>query len=146
MANRDGCAVLRFLGDLFDCPSLKPTKPKTYMLVLRVGPVRDRTDITPPNRKGFLMADQITTQQEFDVSISNIKDARGNDAKIDGVPVWETSDDSSLDAEGAATVTVTADGRQGEEVVAITGVLSVVVAPADAVVFDLVAGEVRDRT
>lgn len=104
---------------------------------------------------------KLQPQQEAEARLVNIVDARGRPARFDGVPTWESSVPGtvdlrpaadglscligSLDAEGAATVTVTGDARQGEEVVPITGVLSVVVAAGDVAVFEIAAGEARDR-
>jgi len=109
------------------------------------------------------MADPVHIQinEEFDASITGVVDADGNPTELDGVPTWETSDAAvvdlrvaedgmsaivgSLDVLGGATVTVRADGRHGEEMLELIAVLSVVVAPADAVVFDLAVGETRPR-
>lgn len=104
---------------------------------------------------------KLQPQQEAEARLVNITDARGRPARFDGVPTWESSAPGtvdlrpaadglscligSLDAEGAATVTVTGDARQGEEIVPITGVLSVVVAAGDVAVFEIAAGEARDR-
>lgn len=109
------------------------------------------------------MADPVTLQmqQEFTASISGIVDAEGNPTSLDGAPTWETSDETiadlrvapdgmscivgSLDTMGAATITIRADGRHGPEVVELIGMLSIIVAPADAVVFDVTTGAVTDR-
>lgn len=109
------------------------------------------------------MADpvKLLAGQQITVTIS-AKDARGHAGDIDGVPVWVSSDDSIVDVRvaddglsgiigsfeefGAFTVTVTADARDGEEVVPLIGVISGVVAQAEAVLFDVSVGEPVDRT
>lgn len=107
-------------------------------------------------------AQHLQQQQEFDASISSVKDARGRDTTFDGVPVWDSSDPSivdlrvaddgmsavvgSLDTDGTATITITGDGRQGPDTVTVMAVISVIVAPGDVAVFDVTPGEIRDRT
>lgn len=84
------------------------------------------------------------------------KDAKGNAAKIDGVPQWQTSDatiatvvqgtdDSSATIRatgvvGGCTVSVTADADLGEGVSPIVGVLQVNVSAGSAVTVDISVG------
>lgn len=82
-------------------------------------------------------------------------DAKGNPAKVDGVPAWTNSDDTAgvltvaadgLSAEfvagmpGVTQVTVTADADLGAGVRAISGVLDIQVEPGEAVTLDIKAG------
>ncbi len=87
-------------------------------------------------------------------------DANGNDAPVDGVPVWISTSDASVltmnvaadgmsafavsvdGAQGVATVTVTADAHIGAGVTNISGSLDVAVMnrPLEAVGVQLTAG------
>lgn len=109
------------------------------------------------------MADPVhlTLNDEFDVTLENIRDADGAPATFDGVPGWATTDATiadlrvaadglgaivgSLTTYGAATITITGDARQGSEVVPKIAVISVIVAPGDVDVFDATVGPVRPR-
>lgn len=158
MDQSEGCQLLAILARIFRCPGPRPI---TTTILLRLGPVRARTSTLP--QKGDPMADPVHIQadQEFLATISGILDAEGNPTTLDGVPTWESSDETLVDlrvaadglsaivgsftGQGGATVTVRADGRHGPDVVELIGVLSVIVAPADAVVFDFDVGPVTDR-
>jgi hypothetical protein len=82
------------------------------------------------------MAD-INTDQNFPNAALAITDARGRPAKVEGVPVWASSDETVLSvtaaadgmsavvdtvAAGTARITVSADADLGAGVVEITGV------------------------
>jgi len=101
--------------------------------------------------------------QEFDAAVTGVVDASGAPTTFDGIPVWESTDEDvagiqaaadgmsalvySTDTDGTATVTVTGDGKHGEDVVPIVAVMTVIVssAPEDVAVFEITAGEARDR-
>lgn len=104
---------------------------------------------------------QLNPRQEADAAIVGVVDANGNPATFDGAPTWVSSDPAivdlrvaddgmsaivgSLDAFGAATITVTGDGRHGPDVVPLTAVLSVLVTEPDVAVFDISVGAARPR-
>lgn len=82
------------------------------------------------------------------------KDARGNPAPLDGVPVWTVANPAvatltvspdGLTAEvvavglGSTQVNVTADARIGPDVREISGVLDVQISPAEAVTLGITA-------
>lgn len=83
-------------------------------------------------------------------------DAVGNPAKVDGVPVWETSAPSIVTLEvaadglsavastegplGAVRITVTADADLGAGIETITGVLDIEVIASKAVSLSITAG------
>lgn len=136
-------------------------QPVTNTMALFLGPVGPRSDLTAPRSSDMADPVRLMQMQEFTATIGGIKDAQGREAALDGVPGWVSSDASivdvrpaddgmsalvgSLGIDGAATITATADGRAGEEVLPVIAVMSVVVAPGDAVVFEITAGEVTDR-
>ncbi len=82
------------------------------------------------------MAD-VTTDQFFDNVMLAITDSTGAPAKVDGVPVWASSDETVLTAvaaadgmsavvetvaAGVARISVSADADLGAGIVALTGV------------------------
>lgn len=85
------------------------------------------------------------------------RDARGNPAPVDGIPVWEISDPSlaslvpsadglsayitALGGVGHAQVKVSADARMGPDVRTITGILELELVPAEAITLGITAGE-----
>lgn len=79
----------------------------------------------------------VTTDQHFPTVSLSIKNARGQDAPVDGVPVWASSDETVLTVTaagdgmsavvdtvgpGTARISVTADADVGAGVVEIVGV------------------------
>lgn len=101
------------------------------------------------------MALILTDIQKVSLSISP-KSAAGNPAAVDGVPVWQVSDENVLSLQtaedgmsavvsttgqlGTAQVSVSADADLGEGVQTITGVLDVEVKASAAVTLDISAG------
>ena len=94
------------------------------------------------------MSQQITNEQEFDLTIT-FETAAGNPAIVTGIPVWTISDGAvatlavaadglsavvSSGAPGVATITVTAQTASGGTVVG-TFDVSVVLAEAGRIVF-----------
>ena len=82
------------------------------------------------------MAD-INTDQNFPNAVLAISDSRGRPVRVDGSPVWASSDETVLSvtasadgmsavidtvAAGTARITVSADADLGAGIVAITGV------------------------
>lgn len=78
-----------------------------------------------------------TTDQNYPSAVLSIKDDKGRAAKVDGVPVWASSDETVLTAvaaadgmsgvvntvaPGTARITVSADADLGAGVIPITGV------------------------
>jgi len=102
-----------------------------------------------------LMAITLTDTQKVSVSITPV-DAKGNAARVDGVPFWSTGDlsvlavvpaDNGLSAEvfalgplGVTQVIVTADADLGEGVKPITGILDVTVIGGEAVALTVNTG------
>lgn len=90
----------------------------------------------------------VTTDQNFpNVSLS-IKDDKGRDAKVDGIPVWASSDETVITAvasadgmsgvvntvaPGTARVTVSADADLGAGVIPIIGVSEDIIVTAGSV-------------
>lgn len=101
------------------------------------------------------MAITITDNQKFKVSIQPV-DAKGNPARVDGVPFWAVGDmsilanvtaDDGMSAEifalgplGTTQVTVTADADLGEGIKEITGILDVTVIGGEAVALTISTG------
>jgi len=153
-----GCDMLRALLRMFECDS-SGTQPA--FVTLRVGSVRPRTDLPYPEGDDAMAVTVLGTRDEFDLSLTNIRDARGRPTSFDGIPTWQSSDPNvvdlrvapnglsaiagSLDTFGTATITVTGDGRQGDEVLPVVGLHTVTVQPGDVSVFEFTAGEVRPR-
>lgn len=97
----------------------------------------------------------LTDLQQVNLAVAFTTKA-GNSAKVDGVPVWATSDETvltvvpsedGLSAEavtvgplGVAQITVTADADLGEGVETLTGVLDVEVLASKAVFAIVTAG------
>lgn len=102
----------------------------------------------------------MTTTQKATLSLDP-RDAKGNVASLDGVPVWTVADPAvatlvinadGLSADvvsaglGSTQVNVTADARFGPEVREISGVLDVQVSPAEAVTLGISAGTPVEQT
>ena len=101
------------------------------------------------------MALVLTDEQKVALTVA-FTTAAGNPAKIDGIPKWQTSDETILtitpDADGqtatattvgpigTAQVSVTADADLGEGTREITGTLDVEVHAAEAVTVGINAG------
>ena len=102
----------------------------------------------------------ITDKQKFPVSVAFVS-AAGNPAKVDGAPVWSSSDETILKVTaaedgmsasveavgpvGTAQVVVKADADLGEGVKEISGVLDVEVLASEAVAASLSAGPATDK-
>jgi len=101
------------------------------------------------------MAFILSVVEKVSLSIQPI-DAKGNAAPVDGVPVWSVanpdlaalavSDDGlsallTATAPGSTQVSVQADARLGPDVNTITGLLDVVITPAEATTIQIVAGK-----
>lgn len=103
---------------------------------------------------------EVKNSQQFSVSIQP-QDKRGQAARIDGVPVWASSDETILQVlpsedgltatvkavgpTGDAKVTATADADLGEGVTPITGFIDVTVIGGDAVLVSLIPGAVEEQ-
>lgn len=105
----------------------------------------------------FILADT----KKVPVSVAFI-DAAGNPARVDGVPVWSSSDPSVVTIDGVsedgmsafavavgplgtAQVSVAADADLGEGIRALTGVLDIEVQASEAVSANVAAGEPVDK-
>lgn len=104
---------------------------------------------------------ELTDTQQVVATLSPV-DARGNAAKVDGVPAWETSDATIATVEagpddrsvtiratgptGSCRVSVTADADLGEGVVPIVGVLDITVIAGAAVTVDISVGAPSEQT
>jgi hypothetical protein len=102
----------------------------------------------------------LTETQKATLTLA-IKDAKGRPAKVDGVPVWNSSDvnvaivtDISTDGlsavvkaagPGICQVTATVDADLGTGVKEITGFLDVNVSGGEAVTVELTAGPVTEQ-
>lgn len=117
------------------------------------------TNINGQNQKVTSML--LKVNQNLPVSVK-FKDKFGNDAAVDGVPVWAVTDVALADLEVAADglsavlkpkgavgtlkVQVTADADLGEGVKSILGELEVQLLPGEAVTVELTPGEPTDQT
>lgn len=97
----------------------------------------------------------LTNAQKVPLSIQPL-DQYGNPARVDGVPVWNNSDEalgtltvaadglsaeySTLGPIGTAQVSVTADADLGAGVRSLTGTLDIQVEPSEAVTLNIAAG------
>jgi hypothetical protein len=107
---------------------------------------------------------EINTDQHYPNVVLEILDAQERPAKVDGVPVWASSDETVLTvtptadgmgaaiepvAPGTARVTVTADADLGEGVKEITGVTDDIVVTEgpshEASSFKITLGEPADK-
>jgi hypothetical protein len=136
-------------------------------LIFRIGPVSEQT--TPaqqtPQHVSTIHGEVIamlvlTDNQKCTLSIAP-KDAKGADAKLDGVPSWgiDNSDvleltiaPDALSAEiraigplGTCLVSVQGDADLGSGVAPIAGTLEVTVGPGQAVTIDIVPGTPSDQ-
>lgn len=100
--------------------------------------------------------------QKVTLTIGSIVDDRGFPAHLDGIPTWESSDESiatvtpaadgmsaevdTNETEGSFVITATGDGRQGDDVLNVVGTYAGAVASGDAITFQLVAGTPEDKT
>lgn len=103
---------------------------------------------------------EMTTHQQVHLSIQPV-DKRGNPAKVDGVPVWLTSnseivslavaaDGMSADASavgplGRSIVSVTADADLGQGTVELVGAIDIDITPSGAVSLTITAGVPADQ-
>lgn len=101
----------------------------------------------------------ITTTQKATLTLDP-RDAKGNPAKLDGIPEWSVADTSVATVEvgpggltatvvavavGSTQVNVKADARIGPEVKELAGVLEVQVSSAEAVTLGISAGEPSEQ-
>lgn len=102
----------------------------------------------------------LTTTQEVDFTIQPA-DKFGNPAKVDGVPVWNVSDEGvgslvisadgltatfkALGPVGNCQVSATADADLGEGMKSISGTADIQVESGAAVAMNLVAGAPREQ-
>lgn len=138
-------------------------RPASVTLV--VGPVRDRTDVAAPESRGYqdMSVLRLERGQEHLIDLTNIRDHRGRPTSFDGVPTWESNAPTVVDVRpsadglralvgsfeelGAATITITGDGRHGDEVAPKVAVISVLVVEGDVDTFEATAeGDAVDRT
>jgi hypothetical protein len=104
---------------------------------------------------------QLTDVQEVRLSISP-KDSQGNLASVDGVPTWESSDESVLTVAavsddglmadavtvgplGTATVTVTADADLGDGVTTLSDTVDITVVASQASALNVAVGTPTER-
>jgi hypothetical protein len=137
-----------------------------YQLVKHCGPPRLKWTLAIP-LKGILGTDRVqitgvgnmsltmTDTQKVSLTISPL-DARGNPARVDGIPTWAASDPAlllvlpepsglgavaiAIGGLGNAQVTVTADVDLGAGVREITGILDITIVGGEAVELGIVAG------
>jgi len=97
----------------------------------------------------------LTADQEVPVSVA-FTDDHGNDALVDGIPVWASSDDtimmvvaaddgmsavaSAVGPVGQAQLSVTADADMGSGTTNVMGLLDIQVVAGDALVAVVTAG------
>lgn len=97
----------------------------------------------------------LTDEQKVQLSINPVT-AAGNPAKVDGLPVWTSSDEGVITLEvaedglsawaktvgnlGSAQLIVKADADLGEGIREIIAILDVEVKPAEAVTLSILAG------
>lgn len=105
---------------------------------------------------GFKLADN----KKVGASVG-FSDARGNDAQVQGAPVWSSSDESiatvvaaddgmtaTISATGplgTAQISVTADADLGDGVVPVGGLLDIEVVASQAVSANISVGEPEDQ-
>jgi hypothetical protein len=97
--------------------------------------------------------------EECDISVV-FKDAKGQPAKVDGAPAWESSDAAVVTVAassdgmscvataqdvGTALVTMTADADLGSGTTPVIGTAAFVVDPGDAVIAELSPGAPRQQ-
>lgn len=103
---------------------------------------------------------QLTDNQKVTFAIEPVS-AKGNPAKVDGAPVWSTSDDTVLTVEasedglsavvkatgkvGSAQVSVLADADLGDGVTQLAGTIGIDVVAGAAASLNLVAGEITEQ-
>jgi len=102
----------------------------------------------------------LTDIQKVSLNVSP-KSAAGNPAEVDGIPAWNSSDESvitlvpsddglSVDAIttgkiGTSQISVSVDADLGSGIRTITGVLDIEVRPSEAVTLDINAGVPSDK-
>lgn len=102
----------------------------------------------------------LKVNQNLPLSVK-FEDAKGNEATVDGAPIWAVSDEALAKLEvaedglsallipsgkvGSFKVQCTADGDMGEGSKSIMGEMDIDLLPADAVKVGLIAGEPVDQ-
>jgi hypothetical protein len=160
---QQGRALRDFLRGLLDRE--EPCSGRDVASVtVRIGPVGKRTTIIPANQGANMAIEtvRLTADDEFTVTFENVVDADGRPTTFDGPPVWVSSDPAiadvrvaddglsgrigSFQADGAALITITADGRQGTDTKPMITLIPVLVGPGDVELFDATVGPVGPRT
>ena len=121
---------------------------------------------TPATKKEPRIMDTLVLSASQQVTFSvSYTDKKGNPAKVEGLPVWASSDEALLTVEAAADgmsalavavggltppdttvqVSVTADADLGEGVTAIVGVGNVAIVAGEAVAANLSAGAPEEQ-
>lgn len=140
-------------------------KPRIVFVVRNVSESNRVVTKTPqfynwPLLGDVLMSLQLTSSQQCDLSFKPL-DKKGNPAKVDGVPVWQTDNTEVLALTpaadglscsvaavgplGTARVSVVADADLGEGVIDIVGVLDCEVTAGQAVTIKIEAGAITEQ-
>jgi hypothetical protein len=142
------------IQDLFSMWDAARQPPTPTTQAIRLG----FTTLTITREGNYMLL--LTVTQKASLTLDP-RDAKGNPAVLDGVPVWTSSDAAVVEVTpaedglsavvravgpvGAAQVNVTADARLGEEVVNLSGVLDVQVQAGEAVSLGIATGAPEEQ-
>jgi hypothetical protein len=144
------CKIVGLLNDL--CSQAHPA------LTVVIGPIREQRIVSEEVRSMSLI---ITDTQQVELSISPV-DRRGNPTRLDGSPVWDSTDNSivkvvpqpgeplraiasAVGKLGRSQVNVRADAQRGDGVREIFAVVDIEVVAGDAAVFDIQSGTITEQ-